>query len=297
MSNTTDTIHRYLFSEAPIRGELIQLQETVKQSLRHHDYPERIDMLLGELLAATNLLSATLKFEGQITLQLQSEGPVKLAVVSSTHQHQVRAVAQFDEQAVQQLTHATPLPQLFKAGQLVITITPDAGQKYQGVVALDQANLAACLEQYFEQSEQLKTRIWLFSKNNKAAGMMLQALPEHQDGLEQQNQYFEHLETLTNTITEEEIFNLDAHDLLVRLYHEEKVELFEPDNVSFQCNCSNERSQATIKQLGESEAKSILEEHTEIVMQCEFCGQSYKFDAVDVAAIFSDAQASTHHKH
>lgn len=297
MSNTTDTIHRYLFSEAPIRGELVQLQDAVKQSLRHHHYPAKVEALLAELLAATNLLSATLKFKGRITLQLQSEGPIKLAVVSSTHQHEVRAVAQFDEQAVQRLPRTAPLPQLFKAGQLVITIAPEVGQKYQGMVALDQPNLAACLEQYFEQSEQLTTRIWLFSQGRQAAGMMLQALPENHEALEKQTLYFEHLEALTQTITAEEIFTLDAHSLLIRLYHEEKVELFEPERVMFRCNCSTERSKATIEQLGEKEAKSILEEQTKIVMQCEFCGQSYQFDTIDVAAIFNRAQPSPPKKH
>lgn len=280
-----DQLHRYLFEHHQVRGELVQLQQSYSRILESQAYPAPVRQLLGELLVATSLLTATLKFEGSITVQLQGKGPVQLAVINGDHQQQLRGVARWEGE----LPSEAKLHDLVGEGFMVITIQPQQGERYQGIVALHGETLAACLEEYFAQSEQLATRIWIRTSDNpaqpQAAGMLLQALPANHD--EHQHE-FEHLATLTDTIKSEELFTLPAEEILYRLYHEEEVRLFEPQEVSFHCTCSRERCADALTQLGQSEAESIIAEQGEIDMHCDYCGSHYRFDAVDIQALFHD---------
>jgi molecular chaperone Hsp33 len=162
---------------------------------------------------------------------------------------------------------------------MVITIRPEKGEPYQGVVALDKDNLADCLAHYFEVSEQIPTKIWLFNNadNTQVAGSLIQLLPDS-DSKETQLSDFEHLCQLTNTIKADEIFSLDAEDLLYRLYHQEEVRLFEPQSVNYQCSCSEEKCLTAISQVSPSELISIIEEQGCVSMTCEYCLTTYKFD-------------------
>jgi molecular chaperone Hsp33 len=171
---------------------------------------------------------------------------------------------------------------------MVITLTPDDGERYQGIVSLDHVNLAACLEEYFNQSEQLPTQIQLFANGKQAAGMLLQVLPTKSE----QNDDFEHISTLTSTIKAEELFTLDAEEVLHRLYHQEEVRLFDPVDVTFKCSCSHERSGAAIKTLPQAEVEAILAEEGKIDMDCEYCTAKYSFDAIDIAALYSGSHSS-----
>lgn len=278
-----DTLHRYLFDNADVRGELAQLGDSYRQIISTHDYPERLKVLLGELLAATSLLTATLKFEGDISVQLQGQGgPVSLAVINGNNRQELRGVARWQGEIA---TDAT-LDQLFGQGYMVITLTPTEGERYQGVVALDKPSIAECLESYFEQSEQLPTGIWLFANGEHAAGMLLQVLPSEQS----ENTEFEHLTQLTATIKAEELFNLPATEVLHRLYHQEQVRLFDPVSVSFKCTCSRERSAAAIRTLAKEEIDAIIQEKGLVEMGCEYCNSHYRFDAIDIEAIFANSQ-------
>ncbi|MBL6734917.1 MAG: Hsp33 family molecular chaperone HslO [Shewanellaceae bacterium] len=284
-----DHIYRYLFQESDIRGEMVQLNHTLKNCLVHRSYPPVITALLGELLSMTSLLTATLKFEGEITLQLQSQHAVELAVVTGTHQNAMRGLIQFDEAKLDKAT-SKELTELCYQGTMVITISPTQGQRYQGIIQIEQPTLAGCVEQYFLQSEQLQTRIWLYQQGDQAGGIMLQALPsEHKEA---QQHTFEHLSILTETLKEQELFDLDAQQILHRLYHEEDVLLFEPDLIHFKCTCSQTRSAQAIISLGQSEVERILAEETTVNLDCEFCGKVYDFDAVDVAKLFHTTPTS-----
>lgn len=290
-----DQLHRYLFEHHQVRGELVQLQQTYAQMLDAQSYPAPIRQLLGELLVATSLLTATLKFEGSITVQLQGKGPVQLAVINGDHRQQLRGVARWEGD----LPAEAKLHQLIGDGFMVITIQPLQGERYQGIVALSGDSLAACLEEYFAQSEQLATRIWIHTNTQlaapQAAGMLLQALPASHD--EHQHD-FEHLATLTDTIKCEELFNLPAEEILYRLYHEEEVRLFDPQSVCFRCTCSRERCADALLQIGETEANSIVAEQGEIDMHCDYCGSHYRFDAVDVQALFhANGHPTDNHTH
>jgi molecular chaperone Hsp33 len=279
-----DQLQRYLFENADVRGELVQLEQSYRQMLAAQDYPLVLRHLLGQLMAASSLLTATLKFSGDIAVQLQGDGPVSLAVINGTHLQQLRGVARWQGE----LADDAGLNTLFGKGYMVITLTPTEGERYQGVVALDKPTLAACLESYFSQSEQLPTGIWLFADGERAGGMLLQVLPsEHEE-----NQAFEHLSQLTATIKQDEILGLDAEEVLHRLYHQEEVRLFDPIDVCFKCTCSRERSAAAILSLDKAEVDSILAEQGKLELGCEYCNASYLFDAIDVEALFAGARVS-----
>ncbi|PSJ42756.1 Hsp33 family molecular chaperone HslO [Zobellella taiwanensis] len=282
--NKPDQLHRYLFDNYQVRGELVQLQQSFRQMLEAQAYPAPVQRLLGELLTATSLLTATLKFEGHITVQLQGDGPVKLAVVNGDHLQQLRGVARWEGP----LPDSARLADLVGKGYLAITITPDEGERYQGIVELDADSLARSLENYFAQSEQLATRIWLFTEphagQQAAAGLLLQALPA---GNADQEQDFAHLETLTDTIKAEEILHLDAHEVLYRLYNQEAVRVFDPQLVRFQCTCSQEKCEQALLQIGRDEAFDILREHGNIEMHCDYCGRHYRFDSSELQDLFN----------
>src|SRR5699024_5546931 len=150
-----DELYRFLFDEHGIRGELVSVQETYQAILRERDYPLPVQTLLGELLTVTSLLTATLKFKGEITVQLQGDGPVNFIVINGDHNQHFRGLARVKQTVPEQAT----LSQMIGQGLLIITITPEQGERYQGIVALEKETLAACVENYFLQSEQLPTKI------------------------------------------------------------------------------------------------------------------------------------------
>lgn len=280
-----DQLYRYLFEHHQVRGELVQLDQTFRHMVAAQEYPAPVRQLLGELLVATSLLTATLKFEGSITVQLQGNGPVSLAVINGDHQQQLRGVARWQGE----LPANPNLKALVGDGHLVITISPDEGERYQGIVSLESDSLASSLESYFAQSEQLATRIWIRTGGSAAeplaAGMLLQALPASG---EQHADEFDHLSKLTDTIKDEELFTLPAEEILYRLYHEEEVRLFAPQAIQFRCTCSRERCEQALLQVGQAEVEAMIHEQGQIDMHCDYCGTHYQFDAIDAQALFAE---------
>ncbi|WP_318445569.1 Hsp33 family molecular chaperone HslO [Photobacterium leiognathi] len=282
---TKDYLNRYLFDGVSVRGELVQLGDTYQQIISSTEYPAPVKNLLGELLVATSLLTATLKFEGSITVQVQGDGPVSLAVINGDQNQNLRGVARWEGD----VKEGSSIHDLMGKGYMVITIIPTQGERYQGVVGLEGDTLAECLEAYFKNSEQLRTRIWLrtgeFEGQQKAAGMLLQVMPDGQ-GSESD---FEHLETITDTVKNEELFGLEAQDLLYRLYHQEEVKVFEPQEVNFECGCSRERSGSAVISLHPDEIEKILAEEGKVSLHCDYCGTDYDFDSIDIAALRENA--------
>lgn len=233
-----DKLYRYLFKDRAVRGEWVRLNKTFTDTLNSHEYPRIVRNLLGEMMVATNLLTATLKFKGNITIQIQGNGPLKLLLVNGSDSQQIRALARLQDDVYDDIT----LSELVGNGILVITIAPTNGERYQGVIALDKPTIAECLEDYFIRSEQLQTQLLIRSGEYEgkpvAAGLLLQIMP---DGTGSQED-FEHLATLAATVKNEELFGLTAEELLYRLYHEETVEIYPPSAVEFHCGCSLERS-------------------------------------------------------
>lgn len=292
MSNQ-DLLYRYLFEEYEVRGELVQLDSTYRHIVEAQNYPVQVQKLLGELLVATSLLTATLKFEGSITVQLQGDGPVRLAVINGDHNQQLRGVARYEGA----LPTDDRLQSLIGNGQLVITITPDQGERYQGIIALEADTLAGCLELYFAQSEQLATRLWIRTGHHqgepRAAGILLQELPAQS---EDHSEDFEHLIQLTTTIKDEELFGLEAEEILYRLYHQDKVRVFDPQAIEFRCTCSRARCEGALLQIEKEEAVSMVQELGKIDMHCDYCGAHYQFDGIDVETLFSRAPGNDANK-
>lgn len=278
-------LHRYLFKDLSVRGELVQLDKVYQEIISSKEYPAPVQKLLGELMVATTLLTATLKFEGSITMQLQGNGPVSLAVINGDNEQKVRGVARWEGD----IADDADLHTLMGKGHLVITIEPKQGERYQGVVGLEGANLVEVLEGYFIRSEQLKTRLWIRIGEHEgkahAAGMLLQTMP---DGTGTPDD-FEHLEQLTNTVKNEELFTLPANDLLYRLYNQEKVQLFDPQPVEFHCGCSRERSGAAIITIGQDEINDILATEGSVSLHCDYCGTNYSFDQAEITELYRQA--------
>ncbi|MCJ8319686.1 MAG: Hsp33 family molecular chaperone HslO [Colwellia sp.] len=284
-----DVLNRYLFDDLHVRGELVQLTKSYQQNIAKHNYPQGVRVLLGELMAATCLLTATIKFEGDITVQLQGDGPIGYMAMNGNDRQEMRGIARLTED-----TEAKGLKALIGKGNMIITIRPKNAEAYQGIVALEEESLADCLVHYFEVSEQIPTKIWLFSddKNLQVAGSLVQLLPGSDDtdggNKEQQQHDFEHICQLTNTIKAEEIFEIEAKQLLYRLYHQEKVRMFDPQDVSFVCGCSSEKCLTAIAQIEPSEIKSIIAEQGNVSMTCDFCLTTYAFDEQQLASYISE---------
>lgn len=284
-----DQLNRYLFDNVHVRGELAQVSNTYREIINNHDYPTAVNTLLGQLLAATSMLTALLKFEGDIAVQIQGEGPVPAMVVNGNDQQELRAVANVTGEVT-----TDKLTDLFKKGYMVITITPKQGERYQGIVAVDKDTIAEVLESYFAQSEQLKTNFWLFANEEHAAGMMLQALPEESQA---DDDGYDNLHQLSATIKDEELFELEPQVILTRLYHQEEVRIFDPQDVSFNCTCSVERSGSAIISIGREEAEAIITEQGSIQMHCDYCNTKYEFGSEDVAQLFHDPSENSDQLH
>lgn len=283
----SNVLNRYLFEDLSVRGELVQLDDAYQRIISSKEYPAPLQKLLGELLVSTTLLTATLKFEGSITMQLQGDGPVSLAVINGDHDQKIRGVARWEGDIADNAT----IHDMMGKGHLVITIDPKKGERYQGIVGLDGDNLSEILESYFANSEQLKTRIWLRTGEHegqqRAAGMLIQVMPDGTGTPED----FEHLEQLTDTVKDEELFSLEANELLYRLYNQEKVRLFDPQAVEFFCGCSRERSGAAIVTIDRAEVNDILAEVGSISLHCDYCGTNYSFDEAQVSELFNQTDS------
>ncbi len=282
---------RFVIEDTDVRGEIVHLQDSLQEILAIHQYAPGVSRLLGEFLAAAVLLSTTLKFDGKLILQARSEGQIPLLMVECTNQRQIRAIARGAEHATSE-----DFAQLLTRGQLAITVDPAKGKRYQGIVPLMGECLATCLDAYFRQSEQLQTRVWLAADENRAAGMLLQQLPAQltPDPEERQAQWG-HVCTLGATITSGELLELNAEQILHRLYHEDPLRVFAPTRVNFHCDCSRERTFSALASLGSAELRDILSEQGSIAMDCEFCNQQYIFQPGDLLPLLTDDESRTLH--
>lgn len=284
MTIDNDLLHRFIFDGTDIRGEIITLNNCLNEMQKVRQYPKPIQALLGEFMAAVALMSNTLKFDGVIALQAQGDGVVPLIMTEANHNKKLRGIVKISDQTTQT---DLPLPSLLGKGVLTITIDPDQGNRYQGIIPLESPTLGDCLEDYFNQSEQLPTKLWLVSDGNTASGLLLQQLPQQVANQEDNTRAWENRIQLANTITREELLSLDHKSVLTRLFHEDGVRFFDPTPFTFSCSCSKVRSSQALKYLGHKDAKELLLEQGVISVDCEFCGFQYTYDKNDVETIFS----------
>ena len=299
-----------MFEHYPIRGHLVHLDASWRALIEHREYPDAIRTTLGEAVVASLLLAATIKFEGVLSLQLQGAGPVHLLLAQCTGGLGVRGLARYREDDISG-TAAGGIADLIGAGNLTVTVESDDGsQRYQGIVPITGERLADSLQIYFENSEQLPTRLWLYADEKGAAGMLLQRLPDEGmrgtagagipvADLAAIDDAWRRVQLIAATLTADELRTLADAQILHRLFNEDDVRLFEPAPVYFRCRCSRERVSGMLLGLGEAETRSILDERGEVEVRCDFCNRAYVFDAVDVAQLFnagvaSDAGGSLH---
>ena len=274
----SDTLQRFVFEHAPVRGEIVHLDATLRAILERREYPPAIRTMLAEFMVGAALLAATLKFKGRLILQIQGDGPLSLLVSECTSEHTLRGIAHWSGEL-----DGHTLAELAGQGRLVITVEPDNGkERYQGVVDLTGAGVAQALERYYAQSEQLVTRLWLAADDEHAAGMLLQKLP----GELPDSDLWDRTLELTGTLTDWELLELPVREVLHRLYHEEDVRLFPADPLSFRCSCSRERVEGVLLMLGRDDIRELLAERGMVDVDCEFCGKHYALDAVDVEQVF-----------
>ena len=300
-----DSLHRFMFEHFPIRGHLVHLDASWRALIEHRDYPEAIRTVLGEAVVASLLLAATIKFEGVLSLQLQGAGPVHLLLAQCTSGLGVRGLARYREKpasgdappAGSSAAVPTAIAGLIGAGNLTVTLESDDGsQRYQGIVPISGERLADSLQLYFENSEQLPTRLWLYADEHGAAGMLLQRLPgaggAAVDPTAAIDDAWRRVQLIGETLTPEELRTLADAEIVHRLFNEDDVRLFDPAPVYFRCRCSRERVSGMLLGLGEAETRSVLAERGEVEVRCDFCNRAYVFDAVDVAQLFNAGLAS-----
>jgi molecular chaperone Hsp33 len=292
-------MHRFVFEHYPIRGHLVHLDAAWRALIEHRDYPASIRDLLGEAVAASLLLAATIKFDGVLSLQLRGDGFVHLLLAQCTSGLGVRGLARYQEDAERAAAPAAEqhLADLIGAGNLTVTLETDEGaQRYQGIVPIIGERLAESLQGYFENSEQLPTRLWLYADAQGASGMLLQRLPGEGGGGSTAadadiDDAWRRVQLIADTLTHEELRTLTDREILRRLFNEDDLRLFEPSPVYFRCRCSRERVAGMLQGLGEPETRAIIAERGAVEVRCDFCNRAYVFDAVDVARLFNAGAA------
>jgi molecular chaperone Hsp33 len=300
---TQDTLQKFIFDNAAVKGEFVEISDTWREVQQRHDYPAAVKTVLGEMLAAAALLSANLKFNGAIIMQIHGDGPVRLLVVECDAELRLRATAKLAPEA--QVADGASLTELLNAhgkGRFVITLDPldkvPGQQPYQGIVPLDGDSMASVIENYMLRSEQLDTRLWLGADAHVARGLLLQKLPRHsgKDDQTAQASAEEDLDTwnravmLASTLKQDELLSTDIATLMNRLFWEETIRVFAPAHPQFHCSCTREKVGNMLKMLGRAEVDAALDDLGQLGINCDFCGKHYDFDKVDCAQLFaSDA--------
>ena len=286
----SDVIQRFYFSGQPVRGAIVKLQNSYIESLNGRDYPPIVNALLGECLASTLLMGVHLKHQARLSLQargngiihlLMGEAQLKINPGGELNQHSIRAVARLNDLYDASAEASLTLDELIGQGHLAITIEPEEGERYQGIVEAKAASLSACLENYFQQSEQLPTTMQLITSPTMAAGLLIQRMPAEEDknlaSMAQADNLWEELNTLVATVSHNELLALDSETLLYRLFHEHAVTLSPAEKVCFDCSCSEQRTGQALLKIGVKEVSALLKLDNEVVMDCEFCSARYRF--------------------
>ncbi|NYE61245.1 molecular chaperone Hsp33 [Duganella sp. 1224] len=302
MSTTTigqDTLQKFIFDNAAVRGELIDISATWREVQSRHHYPVAVKKVLGQMTAAAALLSANLKFNGSIIMQIHGDGPVRLLVVECDADLRLRATAKLNpDAAIADDATLTALLNEHGKGRFIITLDPlekvPGQQPYQGIVPLDGDDVSTVIENYMLRSEQLDTKLWLAADDNVSRGLLLQKLPHHggkaeatpvseEEALETWNRAV----MLGSTLKEQELLDTGIDVLIQRLFWEETIRVFDPLHPQFHCSCTREKVGNMLKMLGREEIDSVLAEQGHVGVNCDFCGKHYEYDQVDCAQLFA----------
>jgi molecular chaperone Hsp33 len=309
---SSDVIHRFSFANAPIRGQWVRLSDSLAEAFRRQPHPEPGRRLLGEMLAAVTLMADGIKFQGAVALQSRGNGPVGTALAECRHRHLLRGIVRWNEPGESDgslptnaghLGNEPALSSLLGEGQMAISLIPDAERSpdaasYQGIVALTGDSLARNLEEYFANSEQLPTRLFMAFEDDRVTGLLLQRLPLADESAEMtvslRDDLWREVELLAETVTPEELAQLPIEDLLYRLFHEHAVTVHPGRNLEFSCTCSRERAERMLQVLPKEEIIELLDSQGMVDVTCEVCGAKYEFDRVDTHLIYEPEARRLH---
>lgn len=301
MKAAKDSLYRFVVEGSNVRGQLVYLDEAWRTLVNRHEYPEVVRRVLGEAVSAATLLSATIKFNGALTIQANGDGALRLLVAEATAQGTLRGLARWHGKV-----GSAPLSALLGNGKLAITIDPGRGrERYQGIVALEGESLSEALRGYFTRSEQLPTRLWFAVDEDRVAGLLLQKIPDEggeefwlEDPAAEQDAWRESVD-LAEAMGGDSLLELGIPELLTHLHGDRPVRLFQGSGWRFVCRCSRQKVKTVLRSLGRDELGLLLEEHGCVKVNCEFCNAEFAFDAIDVVQLFYGASQSasrpTHH--
>lgn len=295
-----DTLSKFIFKHTPMKGGAMKLTTAWKAMRHYQQWPLSVTRLVGEMTAGSILLASSLKFEGSLIMQVQGDGPVRLAIVEVRNGLLVRATVKMNEtEAVDDAMGLKALVNAHGKGRCAIMLDPkdrrDGEPLYQGVVPLTGETMADALMGYMQQSEQIHTKLWLAANEESAAGLMLQQMPDFggkDEELKNDDDSVNRIETLAATITDEELLTLTPQEVTHRLFWEEAPEYFEPLEPKFACTCSREKIEAMIRNLGEVEALQIVKDEGKLEVTCDFCGRTESFSAEDIVKLFDNGSVT-----
>jgi len=288
MKSRSDSLYRFVVEGCNVRGQLVYLDESWRMLAGRHDYPPVVRHVLGEAVSAAALLSATIKFDGALSIQASGDGGLRLLIAEATADGTLRGLARWKGDPKDAL-----LPELLGNGRLAITIDPGAGrERYQGIVALDGESLSQSLRGYFSHSEQLPTRLWLAVEEERVAGLLLQRVPDEDNedqwldpsdpSTDAWRQTVEHADAMDPS----ELLELGVAELLARINGDRAVRLYRGEDWRFLCSCSREKVCEVLRALGKKDLDALIEERKKVSVHCEFCNAEFNFDSVDVAQLF-----------
>ena len=280
-----DAVIPFVFESLPVRGALVQLEITWQRMQRDHDYPDPVAEVLGHAAAATALIAQSLKFDGTITLQINSEGPLGMLVMQSTHNLDLRGIA-----SAQDVAGDMAFSDLVTGARCAVTVDSGAMERpYQGIVTISPDSLAASLENYFAQSVQVPSHLHLECNEAVCGGFLLQQMPEKSPMLEDD---WLRLGFLAKTLRAQDLAGGASHDLLHNIFAEDDVRAFKPREARFRCRCTQQKVEEVLRLLGEEETRAACEEQGRVEVTCEYCGRLRIFDVVDVTRVFTEQVVS-----
>lgn len=295
MHNSEDTLYRFIFENTDIRGNYVKLNHTIEEATQHQALPQNIHIALGELMVASSLLASTLKLDGSLTLQIQTNGPLKLLIAECNDNLGIRGTVKWKGP----IESIAPID-LIKEGHFIITlIQKNAKTPYQGIVPMEGNSISELLENYMLRSEQIQTKLWIHSQENIFHGLLIQKLPFNSSA-----EALDH-EAMTSgwediVMSADKSFKaihpaLEASKILQTIFSSETIRLYDPSYPNFACSCSKKSVENMLRLIGKKECESIIEEQSSITIHCDFCNECYKYSEDEVEFIFNESEDSIKH--
>lgn len=295
MHNSEDKLHRFIFENTDIRGNYVKLSHTIEEATQHQALPQNLHAILGELMVASSLLASTLKLDGSLTLQIQTNGPLKLLIAECNGNLGMRGTVKW-RGAIESLA---PID-LIKEGHFIITlIQKNAKTPYQGIVPMEGNSISELLENYMIRSEQIQTKLWIYSQNDIFHGLLIQKLPFNSSAEElnqdEMKNIWERIVESANQSFSELRTELEVSEILQNVFSSETIRLYDPTHLGFACSCSKKSVENMLQLIGKEECNSIIEEQASITIHCDFCNKCYQYSEDEVDFVFNESNNSVNH--